>query len=130
MVPDLVFEHFKEWRDRYGWVIGAIILLTAVAVIIARYRAAHPPRIFRFVGLAMGIGIGSLLFIPSVPRIVAALRLLVNARAPTETSGPFPVGSVDISLPAAAAGDSAILVRICSGQTAGIHGTTALLKGP
>ena len=111
-MPDLLFEHFEQWRDRYGWISGAIILMTAIAVMIPRNRSARPRRIFRFVGLAMGIGIGSLLFIPALPRIVTALQLLVIARAPMGTSGPFPVATADISLPSATSGDPAILVQI------------------
>ena len=111
MMSDMLFEHFEHWRDRWGWVIGAFI----IAAITARYRMVRPqrpPRIFHFVGLAMGLGIGSLLFIPAVPRIITALRLLVIARAPMETSGPFPVATADISLQSVTTSDPAILVQI------------------
>ncbi len=110
-MSDLLIEHFEHWRDHWGWLIGAAI----IAIIIARYRSARlslPPRVFRFVGLVMGIGIGNLLFIPAIPRIVTALRLLVIARAPEGTSGPFPVATSDLSLSSATAGDPAILVQM------------------
>src|SRR5450631_4061139 len=84
MISDLLIEHFEHWRDRYGWVAGAILIITILAVMITRYRLAWPPRIFHLVGFTVGLGIGGLLFIPAVPRIVTALRLLLIARPPME----------------------------------------------
>jgi dienelactone hydrolase len=112
MISDLPIEHFEHWRDRYGWVAGAILIITILAVMIRRYRLAWPPRIFHLVGFAVGLGIGGLLFIPAVPRIVTALRLLLIARPPMETFGPFPVAAADIALPSSAPADPTILVRI------------------
>lgn len=127
-MSDMLFEHFEHWRDRWGWVIGAFI----IAAITARYRSVRPqrpPRIFHFVGLAMGLGIGSLLFIPAVPRIVTALRLFMIARAPMETSGPFPVATADISLQSVTTSDPAILVQMwypsASGPAAVVKRTDA-----
>ncbi|MGA9486011.1 MAG: dienelactone hydrolase family protein [Methylocella sp.] len=104
---------FEQWRDRFGWIIGALLIMTVVAVMIVQYqyRAARPPRIFSLVGLAVGISIGGLLFLPAVPRIVTALWQLVIAQAPMDSSGPFPVATIDVTLPSAA-GDPAILVQI------------------
>ena len=104
---------FEQWRDRFGWIIGALLIMTVVAIMIVQYqyRAARPPRIFSLVGLAVGISIGGLLFLPAVPRIVTALWQLVITQAPMDTSGPFPVATIDVTLPSAA-GDPAILVQI------------------
>jgi len=84
---------FEQWRDRFGWIIGALLIMTVVAIMIVQYqyRAARPPRIFSLVGLAVGISIGGLLFLPAVPRIVTALWQLVITQAPMDTSGPFPL---------------------------------------
>lgn len=103
---------FEQWRDRYGWVIGALIIMMAVAVMIAQYDSVRPPRIFHLVGLAVGLGIGGLLFSPAVSRIIIALRQLVIARAPMDMSGPFPVATTDVTLPSSTDGDPAILVQI------------------
>ena len=103
---------FEYWSDRYGWIIGALILMTAIALMIVRYRLARPPRMLHLAGLAVGVAIGGLLFIPEVPRLVIALRQLVIARAPTGTSGPFPVAAVEAALPSSTAGEPAIPVQI------------------
>ena len=103
---------FETWRDRYGWVIGALILMAALAVMAAQYFSARPPRILHLAGLAFGLAIGGLFFVPAVPRLVTALQQLFIARAPMDTSGPFPVATADIALPTAAAGDPTILVQI------------------
>jgi dienelactone hydrolase len=102
----------EQWRDRYGWVIGALIIMTAVAVMIAQYDSVRPPRILHLVGFAVGLAIGGLLFSPAVPRIIIALRKLVMARVPMDASGPFPVATADVALPSATADDPAILVQI------------------
>ncbi|MGH6857089.1 MAG: hypothetical protein ACRECP_05445, partial [Methylocella sp.] len=92
--------NFDHWRGRYGWIIGALIIMAAIVIIIAQYRSMRPTRSFALVALATGFGIGSLLFVPSVPRILTALRHFVIAREPTATSGPFQVTSVNAALPA------------------------------
>jgi dienelactone hydrolase len=103
---------FDHWRHHYGWIAGALLIMMAVAVMFLQYRAARPPRIFHIAALAGAFVIGGLLFIPAVPRIVTALRQLMIARAPTETSGPFPVATADIALPAATASEPAIPIQI------------------
>jgi hypothetical protein len=65
---------FDHWRDRYGWIIGVLVILTAIVIIIVQYRSMRPTRSFTLVALATGFGIGGLLFFPSVPRILTALR--------------------------------------------------------
>ncbi len=84
-ISDMNFDH---WRDRYGWIIGALIILMAIVIIIVQFRSTRPTRSFTLVALATGFGIGGLLFVPSVPRILTALRQFMIARAPTATSGP------------------------------------------
>jgi len=103
---------FDHWRHHYGWIVGALLIMVAVAIIFLQFRAARPFRLFHIAALAGGLAIGGLLFIPAVPRIVTALRQLMIARAPTETSGPFPVATVDITLPAAIASETAIPIQI------------------
>ena len=103
---------FEKWRDRYGWVIGALIIMTALAVMIAQCFLAQPPRIVPLVGLAIGLGIGGLLFSPALPRLIIAIRQFVIARVPTDTSGPFPVATKDVALPSLTAGEPALLVQI------------------
>jgi uncharacterized membrane protein AbrB (regulator of aidB expression) len=60
---------FEQWRDRFGWIIGALLIMTVVAVMIVQYqyRATRPPRIFSLVGLAVGISIGGLLELSPQP---------------------------------------------------------------
>ncbi|MGH6833952.1 MAG: hypothetical protein ACREC9_00030 [Methylocella sp.] len=118
--------NFDHWRDRYGWVIGALIILTTIVIIIAQYRSMRPARTFTFVALAAGFGIGGLLFVPSVPRILTALRHFVIAREPTATSGPFQVTSVDAALLATAANDPTIVVQIWYPAAASLPATDLL----
>jgi predicted dienelactone hydrolase len=103
---------FEKWRDRYGWVIGALIIMTALAVMIAQCFLEQPPRIVPLVGLAIGLGIGGLLFSPALPRLIIAMRQFVIARVPTDTSGPFPVATKDVALPSFTAGEPPLLVQI------------------
>jgi hypothetical protein len=60
-ISDMNFYH---WRDLYGWIIGALIILTAIVIIIVQYRAMRPTRSFTLVALAAGFGVGGLLFVP------------------------------------------------------------------
>jgi dienelactone hydrolase len=116
---------FDHWRHHYGWIVGALLIMVAVAIIFLQYRAARPFRLFHIAALAGGLAIGGLLFIPAVPRIVTALWQLVIARAPTETTGPFPVATAEIALPAAIASEPAISIQIwypTTGQPAGVPG--------
>jgi dienelactone hydrolase len=103
---------FDHYIGRYGWMIGALIILTAIVISVVQYRSGRPTRTFTLIALATGIGIGGLLFVPSLPLILAALRHFVIARAPTATSGPFRVMAVNATLPASAASDPAIVVQI------------------
>ncbi len=121
--------NFDLWRDRYGWIIGALIILVAVVIIIGQCRSMQPTRAFVRVALAAGFGIGGLLFVPSVPRILAALRHFVIPRAPTATSGPFQVAAVNAALLASAANDPTIVVRIWY-PAAAILPATDLLSEP
>jgi dienelactone hydrolase len=91
--------HFGHWRH-YDWVAGALLIMMAVAILFLHreYRPARPLRIFQIATLAGAFVIGGLLFIPAVPRLATASRQLVISRAPTETSGPFPVATGDITL--------------------------------
>ncbi|MGH6822077.1 MAG: hypothetical protein ACREC4_01085 [Methylocella sp.] len=118
--------NFDHWRGRYGWIIGALIIMAAIVIIIAQYRSMRPTRSFALVALATGFGIGSLLFVPSVPRILTALRHFVIAREPTATSGPFQVTSVNAALPASAANDPTIFVQIWYPAAANLAGTNLL----
>jgi hypothetical protein len=104
--------NFDHWRDRYGWIIGALIILTAIVIIIVQFRSTRPMRSFTLVALATGFGIGGLLFVPSVPRILTALRHFLIAREPMATSGPFQVTAVNAVLLASAANDPTIFVQI------------------
>jgi dienelactone hydrolase len=104
--------NFDRWRGRYGWIIGALIILTAIVIIIVQYRSMRPTRSFTLVALATGFGIGGLLFVPSVPRILTALRHFVIAGEPTATSGSFQVTTVNAALLASAADDRTIVVQI------------------
>ena len=106
--------------------IGAMIILTAIVISIVQYRSMPPTRAFTLVALAAGFGIGGLLFAPSVPRILTALRHLVIARAPTATSGPFEVTAVNAALLASAANDPAIFVQIWYPVAANLPATDLL----
>jgi hypothetical protein len=108
-ISDMNFDH---WRGRYGWIIGALIILTAIVIIIVQFRSTRPMRSFTLVALATGFGIGGLLFVPSVPRILTALRHFLIAREPMATSGPFQVTAVNAVLLASAANDPTIFVQI------------------
>jgi dienelactone hydrolase len=117
---------FDRWRDRYGWIIGALIILTAIIIIIVQYRSMRPTRSFTLVALATGFGIGGLLFVPSVPRILTALRHFVIAREPTATSGPFQVMAVNTALLASTADDPTIFVQIWYPAAANLPATALL----
>ena len=118
--------NFDHWRDRYGWIIGALIILTAIVIIIVQYRSMRPTRSFTLVALATGFGIVGLLFVPSVPRILTALRHFVIAGAPTATSGPFQVTAVNAALLASAANDPTIFVQIWYPAAANLPATELL----
>jgi dienelactone hydrolase len=118
--------NFDHYIDRYGWMIGALIILTAIVTSIVQYRSARPTRAFTLAAIATGIGIGGLLFVPSLPRILTALRHFVIARAPTATSGPFQVMAVNAALLASAANDSAIFVQIWYPTAANLPATDLL----
>jgi dienelactone hydrolase len=122
-VPDMSFDH---WRDRYGWIIGALVILTVIVLIIVQYRSMRPTRAFTLVALATGFGIGGLLFVPSVPRILTTLRHFVIPRAPTATSGPFQVTAVNAALLASAANDPTIVVQIWYPVAANLPATDLL----
>jgi dienelactone hydrolase len=117
---------FDHWRDRYGWIIGALVILTAIVIIIVQYRSMRPTRSFTLVALATGFGIGGLLFVPSVPRILTTLRHFVIPRAPTATSGPFQVTAVNAALLASAANDPTIVVQIWYPVAANLPATDLL----
>jgi hypothetical protein len=118
--------NFDHWRDRYCWIIGAMIIMTAIAIIIVQFRSTRPTRSFTLVALATGFGIGGLLFVPSVPRILTALRHFVIAKAPTATSGPFQVTAVNAALLASAANDPTIVVQIWYPAAANLPATDLL----
>ena len=105
--------HFGHWRH-YDWVAGALLIMIGVTILFLyrEYRPARPLRIFQIATLAGAFVIGGLLFIPAVPRLVTAARQLVISRAPTETSGPFPVTTGDIALASAANSEPAIPIQI------------------
>jgi dienelactone hydrolase len=86
----------------------------------------RPTRSFTLVALATGFGIGGLLFVPSVPRILTDLRHFVIARAPTATSGPFQVTAVNAALLASAAIDPTIVVQIWYPAAANLPATDLL----
>jgi len=117
---------FNHYIDRYGWMIGALIILTAIVISIVQYRSVRPTRPFTLVAVATGIGIGGLLFVPSLPLILAALGHFVIARAPTATSGPFQVMAVKAALVASASNDPAILVQIWYPAAANLPATDLL----
>lgn len=118
--------NFDHWRDRYGWMIGALIITTAIVIIIAQYRSMRSPRSFTIVAIVAGFAIGGLLFLPAVPRIFTALRHFVIARVPTATSGPFQVAAVNTALLASAANDPTILVQIWYPAAANLPATDLL----
>jgi dienelactone hydrolase len=115
-----------HYIDRYCWMIGALIFLTATVISIVQYRSVRPTRAFTFLALVTGIGIGGLLFAPSLPLILTALRHFVIARAPTATSGPFQVVAINAALPATAANDPAIVVQIWYPAAAALPATDLL----
>jgi dienelactone hydrolase len=119
---------FDQWRDRFGWTIGALIIMTTLTVMIAQYCSARPPRIFTLVALVAGFGAAGLLFIPVAPRIITALRQFVIARAPMDTSGPFHIAAVDVALPSSAVNDPTILVKIWYPAAVNLS-TPAMLSG-
>ncbi|MGA7386200.1 MAG: hypothetical protein WBW81_16335 [Methylocella sp.] len=121
--------NFDHLRDRYGWMIGALIILTAIVISIVQYRSMRPTRAFALVALAAGFGIGGMLFVPSLPRILTALRHFVIARAPTATSGQFQVTAVNAALPASAASDPTIFVQIWYPAAANRPATDLLSEG-
>ena len=47
--------NFDRWRGQYGWIIGALIILTAIVIIIVQYRSMRPTRSFTLVALASWI---------------------------------------------------------------------------
>jgi hypothetical protein len=55
---------FDHYIDRYGWMIGALIILTAIVINLVQYRSVRPTRAFTLVALASGIGIGGSALLP------------------------------------------------------------------
>ncbi len=104
--------NLEEWRDHSGWMIGMLAILMAFAAIIRQYHSKRPARFVHLAGIALGLAAGGPLFIPALPRLITAVRLMIDARAPTDVSGPFPVATADVTLPASSAFDPAIFVQI------------------
>jgi hydrogenase/urease accessory protein HupE len=69
-------------RQKYGWMIGAVLIIVALTGLIIAFSSVRPPRPLVLVILAFGLGLGSLLAVPSVPGIVRALQRLATASPP------------------------------------------------
>jgi len=103
---------FDQWRDRFGWIIGPLLIVASLAFLVAQHLSAQSPSLLGLCAAAVGLALGGLLFIPASPRVVKALRRLAASRAPRGASGPFHVAAFDVMLPSSAAKDAAILARI------------------
>jgi len=123
-ISDMDFDH---WRDRYDRIIGALIILTAIVIIIVQFRSTRSTRSFTLVALAAGFGVGGLLFVPSAPLILTAgLAPFRDRRGPTATSGPFQATAVNAALLASTADHPTIFVQIWYPATANLPATALL----
>ncbi len=103
---------FDQLRDRFGWMLGALVIAGAVVALIVAYRAGRPPRVVTLSALTMTLILGGLLFVPTAPRLIRALRQFTTASPPTGPSGLLLVKTVSVSLPPAMGEGSPIIAQI------------------
>lgn len=82
---------------RYGFALGAVLLVFALLGLIVALRSGRAPRIV-VGGLAVALVLGAALFAPAAPRLAAAVWRYVSAPAPPPPSGPLRVARVAATL--------------------------------
>ncbi len=103
---------FDQLRDRFGWMLGALVIAGTVVALIVAYRSGRPPRIVTLSALTMTLVLGGLLIAPAAPRLIRALHQLATASPPTGPSGPLLVETVSVSLPPAMGEGPPIIAQI------------------
>jgi dienelactone hydrolase len=130
-----MYLRFDQLLDWFGWVAGALIIMVAGAGLIVGYYFARPLSMWTVGALAIGLGIGCLLFIPASPRVARALFWLVTPPTPTGPSGPLSVATVSVLLAPTTGDGPPIVAQIWypaandssgSAPTLSPHGTPAI----
>ncbi len=102
---------FDQIMGRFGFIVGAILLLAAGLGFALAFSSGQPPRAVQ-IALTAAMIIGGLLFGPAAPRIASAFWRFATLPPPPRPSGPFPVRTAIVSLPAASGLGAAIIVQI------------------
>jgi dienelactone hydrolase len=111
------FSHIAElrldqFRDRFGWIIGMAILVVALGVLLAEWRAPRSGRGFAVGASALiGVVFGGILLVPALPRLAVAVEL-ATGRQPPPPSGPLPVATLDLTLAPLKRGDPPIVAAL------------------
>lgn len=108
----LMYLRFDQLLDWFGWVVGALIIMITVAGLIVGYCLARPLSMLTVGALAIGLGVGCLLFIPASPHVARALTWLVSPPTPPGPSGPLPVATVSVLLPPSTGDGAPIIAQI------------------
>jgi dienelactone hydrolase len=101
-----------QLRDRFGWMLGALIIAGAVIALMVAYRSGRPLRVFALSASAIALVLGCLLFIPAAPRLIMAFHQFATSSPLPRPSGPLPVETISIALPAATGGGAPIIAQV------------------
>jgi dienelactone hydrolase len=93
----ILYLRFDQFMGRFGLIVGALIILAAIAGLIFAYCWGRVPRA-GLIALIAALAVGSLLFGPSAPRIANALWRLVALPPPPGPSGPLPIRTARVKL--------------------------------
>ncbi len=102
---------FDQLMGHFGFIIGALILLTAVVGFLVAWLSGKAPRAI-LAALAVAAVIELLLFGPAAPRVAAAFWRLATLPPPPPPSGPSPVQTAIVSLPPTNGDGDAIIAQI------------------
>ncbi|ACK50214.1 Platelet-activating factor acetylhydrolase plasma/intracellular isoform II [Methylocella silvestris BL2] len=105
---------FDQLMGRYGFILGAIVLVIALAGLLLAWRSDKAPRALIAL-LTIALALGAVMFGPSAPRVAKAFWRLAFAPPPPSPSGPLRVGEAFVALAPKAQGEATsapILARI------------------
>jgi dienelactone hydrolase len=102
---------FDQIMGRFGFIVGAIILVAAIAGFFIAFRFGSAPRAIH-AALGAVLVIGGLLFGPAAPRIASAVWRFAILPPPPRPSGPLSVETAIVSLPPNSGEGAAITVQI------------------
>ncbi|QBR70718.1 hypothetical protein CU048_04850 [Beijerinckiaceae bacterium] len=107
-----MYLRFDQLLDWFGWVVGALIIMMAIAGLVLAYLLARSLSMFTIGVFAIALGVGCLLFLPAAPRVTRALLWLVAPPTPPGPSGPLPTETVSIIMPSSTGEGAPIVAQI------------------